>query len=82
LRAKKKQKRQQTWAEKVASVIRASRQSEKLTRAQLAGRLGWTEVMVINVERMKREATVTDVILIAQALGVDPERMFVRILKW
>jgi transcriptional regulator with XRE-family HTH domain len=44
--------------------------------------MAWSREIVSNIEQGRRDVTVADLVLIARALDVDPEKLFRRILRW
>ncbi len=80
-RAQRQQVRQR-WTQKMLTVLKASRQDADVSRRQLAEWLGMTPGQVANMEHGRRDIRVVDFILIAQAIRVDPETLFRRVLKW
>ncbi|MEJ0038731.1 MAG: helix-turn-helix transcriptional regulator [Gammaproteobacteria bacterium] len=53
-----------------------------LTQEELAKRMGWSREVLSNIEQGRRALTVSDLILIARALDLDPETLFRRVLRW
>jgi ribosome-binding protein aMBF1 (putative translation factor) len=80
-REKRLQERKR-WARKVVTVVKASRQDADVSRRQLADWVGMTPSQIANMEHGRREIRVVDLIMIAQAIRVDPETLFRRILRW
>ena len=78
--AKKKQR--ESWRKVTASVISAARRDHDLTQKDLAAKLGLTRETIGNMEAARRKIEVGDVVMIAQAIGVEPERLFRRILGY
>ena len=70
------------WDHATAIVIAASRREVKVSQAQLAEKMGWQPSIITKIENRKREVTVAEFIVIAEALGFDPEVLFARILQW
>jgi transcriptional regulator with XRE-family HTH domain len=66
----------------VRTVWSATRRDADLSQASLGERLGWTRDQVASVERGRRKVTVTDLIVFAEACGVDAERLLRRIVRW
>jgi transcriptional regulator with XRE-family HTH domain len=48
----------------------------------LADRLGWKPEQVAELEIGRRIVRAADLILIARALGIEPEKLFHRVLRW
>ncbi len=80
----KQQSQRERLDQAVVIVWAAMRRDADLSQEQLAEKLGapWSRDMVAAVERGRRRVTVTELILFASALGVDPETAFRRILRW
>jgi transcriptional regulator with XRE-family HTH domain len=78
----KQQIQAQRWDQAVMAVWGATRRDCDVSQQQLATKLGWTRDMVASVERGRRKVSVTEMIQFAQALGIDPETVFRRILRW
>jgi transcriptional regulator with XRE-family HTH domain len=72
----------QQWDRSVRSAIQGSRKDKRLTQERLAERMAWTIDRMSNVEQGRTEITVSEFIVLAQQMGVDPEVMFRRVLKW
>ena len=77
-----KAKQRQNWRKIAASVISAARRDHDLTQEQLAAKLGLTRETVGNMEAARRKIEVGDLVMVAQAIGVEPERLFRRILGY
>lgn len=65
----------------VATII-STRKDSDVTQAELAERMGWSREIVSNIEQGRRDVSITDLILMARALNVDPETIFRRVLRW
>jgi transcriptional regulator with XRE-family HTH domain len=76
------QQARKRWARKIVAVLKASREDADVSRTELAEWLGFTVNQVANLEYGRRELRVIDLIMIAQALRLDPETLFRRILRW
>ena len=70
------------WTRKIVAVLKASREDVDVGRAELADWLGFTVNQVANLEYGRRELRVVDLIMIAQALRIEPETLLRRILRW
>lgn len=81
-RAKKIARLLKQWDETVQYVIQSSRKQRKLSQPVVADRMAWTVDIVSNVEKGRRAITVSEFIVLAHELGVDPEVMFRRVMKW
>jgi transcriptional regulator with XRE-family HTH domain len=66
----------------VIAVLVASRREKKLTQEDLAAKLGWHRSTVAKIETSERRLDVVEFIQIAKGLGVDPEQLFSRVMKW
>jgi ribosome-binding protein aMBF1 (putative translation factor) len=66
----------------VGVVISASREDSDVSQRQLAAKLGWSRNVVTNLETGRRVMTLTDFVLVARALRIEPERLLARILQW
>jgi predicted transcriptional regulator len=76
------QEARQKWLRKSVTVLKASRLDADVSRRQLADWIGMTPSQIANMEHGRREIRVVDLIMIAQAIKVDPETLFRRILRW
>ncbi len=63
-------------------VLRASREDSDLSQGELGVKLGWTRNQVANLEGGRRSVHLTDCVMIAKALGIDPLSLLHRILRW
>ncbi len=77
-----KEKEREKWNRAILTVIRAARDDADVTQQELADRLGMTHRQVVNIEHGRRAIHAVDLIMIAKALGVDPEVLFRRVMKW
>ena len=66
----------------VIATLSSTRKDVDITQGELAERMAWSREIVSNIEQGRREVSISDLILIAQALNVDPEILFRRILRW
>jgi transcriptional regulator with XRE-family HTH domain len=66
----------------LVAVLKASREDADVTRQELAKRVGLTYSQIVNIEHGRRAVQADDLILIAKALGIEPEQMLQRILRW
>ena len=67
---------------RIAAILKASREDQDLSQAEVASRLGWARNMIANIESGRRAVRFTDVVLIAKAINVDVERIVHRVLQW
>jgi transcriptional regulator with XRE-family HTH domain len=77
-----KDKERERWNRAIVTVIRAARDDADVSQKELADRLGFTYRQVVNMEHGRRAIHASDLIMIAQALKVDPQKMLRRILGW
>jgi transcriptional regulator with XRE-family HTH domain len=70
------------WDASVRTTIQASRKDKGLNQEVSAERMGWTVDILSNVESGRRAITVSEFIVLAKQMGVEPEVMFRRVLKW
>ena len=66
----------------VIATVSSARKDVDVTQAELAERMAWSREIVSNIEQGRREVSVSDLILIAKVLEVDPETLIRRILRW
>lgn len=69
----------ETVARRVRELLIEARKSADLTQGQLAERIGRTQSFVSNYERGGRRIEVADFLVIARALGQDPQEMLGRV---
>lgn len=65
---------------KLTAILLDARSSAGLTQQEVADRLGKPQSYVAKVERNERRIDVVEFISLAQALGVDPARLFAAVL--
>lgn len=65
---------------KLTAILLNARSSVGLTQQEVADRLGKPQSYVAKVERNERRIDVVEFISLAQALGVDPARLFAAVL--
>lgn len=65
----------------VASAAPLDRKTGSVAR-ELADRLGWKPEQIAELEIGRRIVRAADLILIARALGIDPEKLFHRVTRW
>jgi DNA-binding transcriptional regulator YiaG len=70
------------WDRVAALVLSALRSDLGLTQGALADRLGWTRDAVANAECGRRRLRISDLIMIAQALRMEPEALTRKIVRW
>lgn len=61
--------------------IKAARQARGLTQRDLAKRLGCQNATIANIETGQRRIDVIELIVLADALGEDPENLFKIVLE-
>jgi predicted transcriptional regulator len=67
---------------RVCTVVKASREDLDVSQRELAARLEWTRNVISNLETQRRVVTAVDLIVIAMALNLDPQRVLHRVLYW
>jgi transcriptional regulator with XRE-family HTH domain len=70
------------WKRSAQTAIAGSRKDKGLNQAEAAELMAWTVHMMSNVELGRRDITVAEFVVLAQQMGVDPEVMFRRVLRW
>ncbi|MCL1889617.1 MAG: helix-turn-helix domain-containing protein [Desulfovibrionaceae bacterium] len=65
----------------LAQVLRARREQARMTQMRLAVEIGGSEVAVRRLERGVQTPTVTTLILLARALGIEPEAFLTEVLR-
>jgi DNA-binding XRE family transcriptional regulator len=80
--AQKGQRQREHWDRAVVATVSSSRKDMDLTQEELAERMGWSREVLSNIEQGRRAVSVSDLILIARALDLDPETLFRRVLRW
>ena len=68
--------------DRIATILKASREDSDVRQKELAHRLGWTRNMIANLETERRSVGLCDFILIATALNIEPERLLRRVIQW
>ena len=64
-----------------AQILRSRREQIRMTQMRLAIEIGGSEVAVRRMERGSQTPTVTTLILLARALGVEPDNLLAEILN-
>lgn len=82
IRQKKIERLLLQWDSSVRAAIQGSRKDKRLSQEAVAEMMGWTQDIVSNIEAGRRDISVTEFIVLARQIGVDPEVMFRRVLKW
>lgn len=62
-----------------AQILRSRREQNRMTQMRLAIEIGGSEVAVRRMERGTQTPTVTTLILLARALGVEPDKFLAEI---
>jgi transcriptional regulator with XRE-family HTH domain len=65
---------------KLTAILLDARNAAGLTQQEVADRLGKPQSYIAKVERNERRIDVVEFIALAQALGVDPARLFAAVL--
>jgi transcriptional regulator with XRE-family HTH domain len=76
------QKQRARWERVASIVLTATRNDLDVSQRELAARLGWTRNVIANLETGRRGLTLSDFLLIAGALNINPEILLQRILRW
>lgn len=79
---KKAEAQRERWNRAAAVVLAATRRDKDMSQEALADRLSVSRDVVANIEAGRRKIEVSDLIMIARALGVDPVDLFGRVLRW
>jgi transcriptional regulator with XRE-family HTH domain len=70
------------WDRVAALVISTVRRDLDVTQQELADLIGWTRDAVANAERGRRHLRISDLIMIARALRMEPEALTRKIVRW
>jgi transcriptional regulator with XRE-family HTH domain len=70
------------WDRVAALVISTLRRDLDVTQEELADRIGWTRDAVANAERGRRHLRISDLIMIAEGLHMEPEALTRKIVRW
>ncbi len=76
------QKQRARWERVAAIVLTGTRNDLDVSQRELAARLGWTRNVIANLETGRRSLTLSDFLLIAGALNINPDILLQRILRW
>jgi transcriptional regulator with XRE-family HTH domain len=82
IREKKIERLIQQWRRSVRAAIQSTRKDKNLTQEEIAERMCWTQDIVSNVEAGRRDISVSEFIVLANEMGVEPETMFRRVVRW
>jgi DNA-binding XRE family transcriptional regulator len=63
-------------------VLSASREGLDVSQRELAEKLGWSRNQIANIETGRRAIRLTDFLIIAKALNIDPLALLHRVLRW
>lgn len=63
-------------------VLSGSRRDLDVSQRELAERMGWSRNQVANIESGRRAVHLTDFVLFAKALNIDPIALLHRVLRW
>ena len=66
----------------VQAAIAGTRKDKGLNQEAAAERMAWTVNIMSNIEQGRREITVSELIVLAREIDVDPEVLFKRVLRW
>lgn len=66
----------------IRTVLCASRRQMEVSQMELAQRMGVTRNTIANLESGRRSVHLTDFLMIAKALTIDPLALLHRILRW
>ena len=58
------------------------RRESYISQQELADRIGWTRDAVANAENGRRALRISDLIIIARALRMEPEALTRKIVRW
>jgi transcriptional regulator with XRE-family HTH domain len=67
------QLRRKQWQRSVRVAIQGTRKDKDLTQEEAAARMCWTQDIVSNIEAGRRDISVSEFIVLANELGVEPE---------
>jgi transcriptional regulator with XRE-family HTH domain len=81
-RKRSKAEQRKHWDEAVASVWSQTRRDSDLSQTALAKKMGVSRDTIAAIEGGNRRVTIADVILLAQLVGLEPKKLFERILLW
>jgi transcriptional regulator with XRE-family HTH domain len=70
------------WERVTRIVLAGTRNDLDVSQQELATRLGWTRNMIANLETGRRSVRLSDFLLIASALNINPDTLLQRILRW
>jgi len=78
----KVERRIQYWDRAVAVGIKLGRVGRELSQDQVAQLMGWSPDVISNIEKNRRTVTLSELIVLAEAMGEDPAQILQRILQW
>jgi transcriptional regulator with XRE-family HTH domain len=70
------------WRRAARTVIAASRRDKDIRQEDLARKIGWSRTKLAKTERGRREIRFAELLLIAVAVGENPEDVIRRVLRW
>lgn len=81
-RRKKIERLIQQWTQSVQIAVSGSRKDKGLGQIEVAEMMGWSRDKLGNIEQGRTAISVAELIVLSKEMGVDPEVMFRRVLKW
>lgn len=76
------EKRCEKWRRSIIRMIEATRQDADISRKQLADALGWTDQRLANVLTGRTALMAEDMMMISEALRIEPAELVRRIQRW
>lgn len=70
------------WERAAIAVLKATREDADVPRRMLEEKLGWDGGQVKNFEIGRRALSLVDFIRLARALGMEPDALLRRIMRW
>lgn len=70
------------WNRAIASVLSQTRRDADVSQAALARAMGWHRSKVVKIEAATVSIRAAEMILVAQALKIDPQKLLARVLRW
>lgn len=80
-KAKKKPSLTQ-WNRAIGSVLSQTRRDADVSQTALANMVGWHRSKVVKIESATTSIRAAELILVAEALKIDPRQILDRILRW
>lgn len=78
----KKQASLTAWNKAIASVLSQTRRDADVSQEALAKTMGWHRSKVVKIEAASVSVRAAELILVAQALKIDPQQLLARVLRW